>query len=349
MLTPYVPYVNQISQKLGKELYPLEIQGNDTLKVSPRLKLFMKQLIHLFNNAIDHGVEDFEDREAKGKDGFGKIECSYTTNAEILILTVSDDGRGLDTQKLAASALKKGLRTQEELNSMSEEALTNLIFEESFTTKESISSISGIGIGLSSLKAELDHLQGKVHIQNTPDKGLKFSFYIPLHTNKNLNLFYSAKECSESESILTTLITQSELFIKKSMNFLTSTSRTLEISDTDILFSKITLSNNFNGTVIFLYSQNLLHSISNYMIPEGFDASEEGEIYQDVADETINTIVGLSLQYFDKNIGHVEISPPHETNGETIFTLMQNSELHSIATIETQQGTLGIIVLNEDA
>ena len=349
MLKPYVVYVEQMSQKLGKELYPLLIDGNDSLKVSPRLKLFMKQLIHIFNNAIDHGIEDFEDREAKGKDGFGKIECSYTTNAEILIVTISDDGRGLDTQKLAESALKKGIRTEEELKSMSEEVLTQLIFEESFSTKESVSSISGIGIGLSALKAELDHLQGKVLIENSLGEGLKFNFYIPLHTNRNLNLFYSAHNCSTSESILTTLITQSELFVKKAMNTLTSTSKTLEISDTDILFSQITLSKDFKGKVILLYSQNILQAISEYMIPEGFEESEKDEIYQDVADETINTIVGLSLQYFDKSLGEIEISPPLSSSDETIFTLIENRELHSIATIETQKGTLGIIVLNEDA
>ncbi len=348
MLNPYKNYVEQMAQKLDKEVLPLKIEGNLSLKVSPRLKLFMKQLIHLFNNALDHGIEDIEEREATGKNPLAQISCSYSINAEILLLTLSDDGSGLDTKKLAQKAVEKGIKTAQEIENMREEELCELIFEENFSTKESASEISGIGIGLSAIKSELKHLQGKVTIDNQLGQGVSFHFYIPLHKNKNLNLYYDAQDNNRGKSIITTIIMQSELFIKKAIQTITSTSKTLEISDPDILFSQIQFSGGFHGKVILLYSKNILEAFSNYMIPEGFNANERDTIYQDVADETMNTIVGLSLQYFDKSIDAVDISPPLPREDTTIFTILESREPKCFATIETQKGTFGIILVNED-
>ena len=351
LLKPYISYVSQISLKLEKEISPLIIQGDESLKISPRLKPFMKQLVHVFNNAIDHGIEDIDIRDSLEKENAATIICDYQVNANILLLTISDDGSGIDTTKLAEIALKKGIITEKELKEMEEEDLCKLIFEEHLTTKTEITTISGIGIGLNALKNELDTIGGKVSIQNKKGEGLKFIFYIPLHKNKNLNLFYGNSKKNHCDKIITTLITQSELFIRKSIDSFvsTNTNANLEISDTDLYFSQIELKNGFNGLIILIYSKKILEAFSDFLIPEGYEADEKEEILQEVANETINTVVGLSLQYFDKELNEIEISPPTTQNIEYLFTLMHTERTRAVATIETRKGTLGLIVLNEDS
>ena len=349
MLTPYITYVERLSKKLDKEVLPLVIIGDESLKVSPRLKNFMKQLVHVFNNSIDHGIETIEEREESKKDPFAKIVCKYRLNSEILVLEISDDGKGINTKNLASQAQESAMKSTQELNTMSEEELCSLVFQEKLSTKGNVDFISGIGIGLASLYSELKELHGNVSIQNHQGEGVTFTFFIPLHTSKNQNLFYEGASSQKSQTILATIITQSELFIKKSLGIIVSTNRTLEISDTNLHVAQIQFSKDFTGKVILIYSGNILQAFSEYMLPDGFEEEEREEIYQDVAKETINTIVGLSLQYFDKSIDEVEISPPLENSPEELLHIIQTKELRSIATIETSQGTLGIIVLNEDA
>jgi len=336
LLNPYIIYVEQISKKLGKEITPLKITGDSSLKISPRLKPFMKQLVHLFNNAIDHGI-----------DSVGTITCNFSINTTILVLKISDDGEGIDTKKVTQIALEKALITQSQLSKMSEEEICYLIFKDRLSTKQSVTSISGIGIGLSSLKNELDKLGGKVFIENKKNQGVSFTFYIPLFDNKNVNLFYNHSQTTHCENIITTLITQSELFIKRAIGSIVSSNHNLEISDTNLYLSQINLSNGFNGTIIMIFCENILEAFTEYLLPEGYEEFEKGEVLQDVADETINTIVGLSLQYLDKDIKEVEISPPIPQHLENLFSIMHSQEKKSVATVETQRGTLGIIVLSK--
>lgn len=348
MLTPYISYVDQLAGKLEKEILPLVIIGDETLKVSPNFKSFIKQLVHLFNNSVDHGIESIEEREETQKDPFAQIVCKYNLNSDILLLEISDDGKGIDTQKLLTRAVQNGIKTQEECESMNEDEILSLIFEERLSTKESLDFVSGVGIGLTSLYSELKKLQGNVTIKNHPGYGVKFTFFIPLYPSKNQNLFYNTNTSATSQKILATIITQSELFLKKSLGMQVSTNKKLEISDTDFYVSQIQISKAFVGKVLLVYSGELLDSISKYMLPEGFEEDEKEEIYQDVANETINTIVGLSIQYFEKSIKEVEISPPLEYSPEDLLHVIQTQSLKSIATVETANGTLGIVVIDEN-
>lgn len=179
MLNSYSAIVKKIAQKLEKEIYPLEIAGDRNLHVSPTYKPLVKSFIHLFNNCIDHGIEDMETRIEHGKDEMGTIRCEFTQTDETLKIIISDDGAGIDIEKLSLNAENKRIKTQEELDKMSEEEKLFLVFADNLSTKENLSQTSGRGVGMSALKAEMDKLAGSIEIENSLGKGVKFIFTLP--------------------------------------------------------------------------------------------------------------------------------------------------------------------------
>ena len=181
MLNSYVSVVRQVSKKLNKKIYPLVIEGDTNLNVSSAFKPFIKSLIHIFNNSIDHGIEDMETRVECGKDEIGTIVCKYQLVDDNIQLSISDNGAGIDVENLSRNAVKKNIVSQERLDSMNTKEKLMLIFEDRLTTKDKVSLTSGRGVGLSSLKSELEKLDGIVEINNNLGYGVEFIFTLPLN------------------------------------------------------------------------------------------------------------------------------------------------------------------------
>ena len=172
MLHMYQTAVKQMAQKLEKEIYPLEIIGDKNLVVSSKIKPFIKSLIHLFNNCVDHGIEDMETRIENEKDEMGKITCQFFKNEDGLQIRISDDGGGINIEKLRASAKNKGITVNGD-QSM-------LVFADNLSTKEQLSSTSGRGVGMSAIKSEVTKLGGNIEINNNIGVGVEFIFTLPL-------------------------------------------------------------------------------------------------------------------------------------------------------------------------
>ncbi len=179
-LKEYPLRVKNLAQKLEKYIYPLEIIGDKNIVLPPKYKAFMKTLIHVFNNCIDHGIEDIDTRAKNGKDEIATIKCFYKVDNKILTLNISDDGAGIDTKKLVSNAVEKGLLERENCQNMSEDEKLGLIFLSKLSTKESVSTTSGRGVGMAAVKEELDKLGGKLFIENKINKGVNFKFILPL-------------------------------------------------------------------------------------------------------------------------------------------------------------------------
>ncbi len=172
MLNIYPTAVKQIAHKLEKEVYPLEIVGDKEFGVNAKFKPFMKSLIHLFNNCVEHGIEDMETRLEHDKDEIGTISCEYKENNNNLELIIGDDGGGIDIEKLTQSAIKNGVSIQDDK--------LMLLFMEKISTKEEVSATSGRGVGMSAIKSEVDKLGGNIQIKNNLENGVKFIFTLPL-------------------------------------------------------------------------------------------------------------------------------------------------------------------------
>ena len=174
MLSTHPAALKSMAQRLEKEVYPLEISGDRNLAVSPRLKPFMKSLIHLFNNCVEHGIEDIETRLYLEKDEIGTITCNYFLDKNSLKLIISDDGAGINVEKLTKNAIKNKIDTTEYKNPL------YLVFADKLSSKEKLSLSSGRGVGMSAIKHEVDELNGEIEIINKLGTGVEFIFTLPL-------------------------------------------------------------------------------------------------------------------------------------------------------------------------
>jgi two-component system chemotaxis sensor kinase CheA len=181
LLSSYKKTTEQLAKRLHKEINQVNIIGDLDVKVPIIFKHFTKSLVHVFRNSVDHGVELVEERIKMEKDQKATITCliSKDTNGNLEI-SIVDDGKGIDVEAMKQKALQKGIYDQDKLDMMSQNEIYMIMFEDSFSTKDSVSEISGRGVGLAAVKAECEMLGGKIEIESKYLKGSTFKFIIPM-------------------------------------------------------------------------------------------------------------------------------------------------------------------------
>ena len=137
-------------------------------------------LVHLLRNAIDHGVETPEEREKNGKSPSGTVQLIAERKRNHVLIKVTDDGKGIDPQKMREAAVKKGLRTEQEVQSLTDQQALQLIFLPGLSSAEKITNISGRGVGMDVVKSTIEKLNGVVDVQSSMNEGSSFSLKLPL-------------------------------------------------------------------------------------------------------------------------------------------------------------------------
>jgi two-component system chemotaxis sensor kinase CheA len=171
--------VRDMASQLGKEIHLL-VSGEETeldKKVIERIK---SSLIHLLRNAIDHGIEEPQKREAIGKPREGTIKISARNERDRVVLSIEDDGKGIDVEEIKANALRKGLVREEELLRMTEREILNLIFAPGYSSSSGVTELSGRGMGLDIVMKEISQLSGRVSIETQKGQGTRFTLSLPL-------------------------------------------------------------------------------------------------------------------------------------------------------------------------
>lgn len=170
--------VRDIAQEKNKKI-DFEIIGSDTSADKKIIEEIKAPLIHIIRNAIDHGIETSEERIALGKNPVGKILLKAYPAGNNVVIEIHDDGKGINIEKIKEKALKKGYLTKEEINSMTNEQITNIIFTPGFSTGEEITNISGRGIGLDVVHTKISQLNGKVKVISEFNKGCCVQIELP--------------------------------------------------------------------------------------------------------------------------------------------------------------------------
>jgi GAF domain-containing protein/signal transduction histidine kinase len=179
LIKGYPAYVQNLSDRLEKYVHPFIIQADEFL-VDPELYLpFAKSLIHIFRNCMDHGIESPEQRMDIGKDEYGTIQCKIHKDHDHIILSIEDDGQGIDTAKVRNKAVQKGILNIQEAETISEAQVVELIFMDELSTKDAVTQVSGRGIGMSSVKKEVDALKGSIQVTSSLHMGTKFVITLP--------------------------------------------------------------------------------------------------------------------------------------------------------------------------
>ncbi|MDP1635080.1 MAG: chemotaxis protein CheW, partial [Gallionellaceae bacterium] len=137
-------------------------------------------LVHLVRNAVDHGVDTVEERIAAGKPEKSMVELSARQEGDHILITITDDGKGMRPEAIRSKAIEKGLITPEIANTLDEAQCLELILLPGFSTKDQISSVSGRGVGMDVVKTNIQKLNGTVNIRSEAGKGSVFSISLPL-------------------------------------------------------------------------------------------------------------------------------------------------------------------------
>jgi two-component system, chemotaxis family, sensor kinase CheA len=169
--------VRDVSKELGKEIR-LEISGEETELDKTVVEKISDPLTHLVRNSMDHGIESADARLAKGKPAYGTLKLNAFHDSGSIVIEVSDDGAGLNRDKILAKAIEKGLVSAEQ--PLSDGDIYNLIFEAGFSTADAVSNLSGRGVGMDVVRRNIQALRGTINIQSQPGLGTTMRIRLPL-------------------------------------------------------------------------------------------------------------------------------------------------------------------------
>jgi two-component system, chemotaxis family, sensor kinase CheA len=171
--------VRDVAKQCGRDV-ELRLSGQDTDLDKGLLDGIAEPLTHLVRNAVSHGIESGEERARVGKPAQGTVNLRAYHQGNQVMVEISDDGRGIDVQKVKARALQQGIWNEQESGALDEATALNLIFRPGFSTADQITEVSGRGVGLDVVQSILQRLKGTVQVETRPGQGTTFRLCLPL-------------------------------------------------------------------------------------------------------------------------------------------------------------------------
>ncbi len=175
----YPRMVRDLSRERHKEVN-FYIEGEGTEVDRQLLDVIKDPLTHLLRNAVDHGIETPDVREAAGKPPIGTIRLEAAQRGNTIVLQISDDGAGIDLHVVKQTAMERGVITAQKIEELSDGEILNLIYRSGFSTRSQVTEISGRGVGLDVVRKNLESLQGMVEVSTTKGQGTRFTLTLPL-------------------------------------------------------------------------------------------------------------------------------------------------------------------------
>lgn len=344
------PKVSQdIAKSQNKLLKEFKVIGGEDILVPVHFKPFIKSLIHLFRNAIDHGIEDTATRVDINKNEEATITCRVESNKENFKIIVSDDGAGIDVEKLKQKALQAKLFSEFELSNMDENSLLELVFIDSLSTNETITKLSGRGIGMGAIKSEIEKLSGDITINSKPKEGTTFTLKIPTSTYGSLiNIATNQRDNITVEYILSPVVNRATTFLQSDMkiNIQNKAQFSYELLE-DIQIKEycayIHISGLVDVSVCISYDPFLLDKLL-YSFNQGFEIKENelAEFRDSISKEAVNIIVGNALfNPYDKSV--LEITTPYILKYDELMNHDMHQKIAHVI-IDTEYGEMQILV-----
>lgn len=175
----YPRIARDLARSMGKDV-ELVLEGEETEIDKTMIEDLADPIIHLIRNAVDHGVEDPAERVAAGKPQKAIVKLAAHQEGDHIMITVTDDGHGMNAEKLRAKALERGVITDEEANAMDERQSFNLVFLPGFSMAQKVSDVSGRGVGMDVVRTNIQKLNGTIDIRSQQGKGTTFIIGLPL-------------------------------------------------------------------------------------------------------------------------------------------------------------------------
>ncbi|GIF05869.1 chemotaxis protein CheA [Actinoplanes siamensis] len=171
--------VRDLSRRLGKTI-ELVTEGEDTMADKDVIEALGDPLVHLVRNSLDHGIETSGERVAAGKPATARLTLAAVADGDAVLVEVSDDGRGVDPERVKRKAYEKGLISEEELESLTDTEAVDLVFRPGFSTADQVSDLSGRGVGMDAVRASVEKLGGSVTMRSQLGSGTTTRLRLPL-------------------------------------------------------------------------------------------------------------------------------------------------------------------------
>jgi len=171
--------VRDTAAEVGKSVQ-LQIEGSDVELDREMIEMMRDPLVHIIRNSIDHGIESAAERRAAGKREIGRLVVSARQSGNQIILEIADDGRGIDTDRLVQKLTASGQSRGRDLSALGERARLDLVFEAGVSTKDEVTAISGRGVGMDVVRANIEQIGGRIDLINSPGRGLRILIHVPL-------------------------------------------------------------------------------------------------------------------------------------------------------------------------
>ncbi len=276
--------VHNIAKDKGKEI-DFKIEGADVSADKKIIEDIKIPIMHIIRNSIDHGIEQPDEREKLGKDRVGNIVIEAIQKESKIIINIKDDGRGIDVEKIKQRAVEKGLFTQSEIDSLPEEQVVNLIFYPGFSTGDTVTELSGRGLGLDIVHTKISQLNGRIDVYSELNKGTLVTMELPT-TMATLRTFI--------------IMEQGQLYALPAASIQT----VLRIDPNDVFIRDGKNHYIHNGEVVQVYTLSQILELEN--------KPREAEKYTLVIIESENSRLGIIIEKLigDQEILHKKLSPP---------------------------------------
>ncbi len=261
LLERFPKLVRDLSRLLGKKV-KLEIEGGETKLDKVIVERIAEPMIHLIRNAVDHGIETPEERESLGKPVEGTVKIRAYQEGGSVIIEVSDDGRGIDVDRVRRKAVERGLYTEEEISRMSDEEVMQIIFQPGFSTKDQATELSGRGVGMDVVANTVREFGGDVEIRSQKHIGTTVRLTLPLTLAIRKVLLVRIGSVTfgvPAENVGEVLkVSRESIKSIKGTKVIYHRDRVLEL---EFLGEKLGVKSSSNGTVTLLVDNNLTRGV----------------------------------------------------------------------------------------
>ena len=251
--------VRDIARARNKEI-ELIVSGSETSADKKIIEEIKSPLIHIIRNAADHGIESREERIAKGKDPVGKIYLTARHVDNNILIEITDDGRGIDIEKIKEKVLEKKILSPDELDAMTPQQIMNIIFWPGFTTEKEVTEISGRGVGLDIVHTKISQLNGKVNITSVLDKRCTVQIQLPvtMATLKSFLIETGSRFFAMPASYIKTAfwVKKNEIFTKENYKHVIHKNHTIPVFNLDEVLNIETNKEDKSNNVIVLVVQD---------------------------------------------------------------------------------------------
>jgi len=298
LLQAYPDYVDKLALRLGKQVYPVLVTGDDIMVNGDYYRDFTKSLVHVFRNSLDHGIEDPDERLALGKNPAAAITCQMTVHPGFIRITITDDGSGIDLAKIRAKALAQGMLSGPPADTPDEDLLA-LIFADQFSTREETTLLSGRGVGLAAVRSECDKLDATIQVVNHPGKGCEFIFELPYQESAPGPCFYKNTVIEALAESARTFVMEQAGFVLHPVSEVIEDTNCLALTDSTVV---LTVRGTVDAMTIVALNDKLIEKMLAVFVTDEINEAEKEQLYPDLLAECANIIIGGSL----KNWGQVK-------------------------------------------